>query len=233
MLLKTIKVEKQKAISCNKIQADKKLSSISQEKKPWNLPNNWLWVRLQEIFEITRGGSPRPSGDPLFFGGNIPWITVKEITKDVTMHLEKTEGTLTDLGSNKSRFVYPNDLLLTNSGATLGVPKISKIKGCINDGVARLNCFHDFISKEYAYYYLFQQTAAFRAVNQGMGQPNLNTSILAGWFFPLPPLEEQKRIVSKVDQLMTLCDELEMRIRKSQEDGDKITNAVVSNLTAM
>jgi len=50
---------------------------------------------------------------------------------------------------------------------------------------------------------------------------------------PLPPLEEQKRIVAKVYQLMALCDELEMRIRKSQEDGEKITNAVLSNLTAM
>jgi type I restriction enzyme, S subunit len=135
-----------------------------------------------------------------------------------------------NLGSKRSRYIYPAYLLLTNSGATLGVPKISKIEGCINDGVARLNCFHNLIFKDYAYYYLFQQTGAFRNVNQGMGQPNLNTSILSGWFFPLPPLAEQKRIVEKVEQLLGLCDELEAKLRKEREDSEKLMEEVVKEL---
>lgn len=64
-------------------------------------------------------------------------------------------------------------------------------------------------------------------------QPCLYINKIQSLMIPLPPLEEQKRIVAKVYQLMALCDEIEMRIRKSQEDGEKITNAVLSNLTAM
>jgi type I restriction enzyme S subunit len=212
-----IKKLKEQALKEKKIQKDKDYSSIISDIFPWEIPTSWAWIRLQDGFEITRGGSPRPSGDPQFFGGNIPWITVFEITKDSTIYLTSTTDTLTELGSRRSRFVYPDDLLLTNSGATLGVPKISKIRGCINDGVAKLFSFHQCIYKEYAYYYLLQQTPIFRKVNQGMGQPNLNTSIIAGWFFPLPPLAEQKRIVAKVDELMKLCDQLEASLRQSQQ----------------
>lgn len=230
VLLEKIEVEKKRCITSKKIQDDKKLSSIMKETPPWIIPPSWIWTKLQKIFEITRGGSPRPAGDPQYFGGDIPWITVREITKDSAKYLTETSDFLTGLGSKKSRYIYPSDLLLTNSGATLGVPKISKIEGCINDGVARLNCFHDLVFKHYAYYYLLQQTRAFREVNQGMGQPNLNTSILAGWFFPLPPLAEQKRIVSKVDELMTLCDKLEAHRQKKQELQNKLNSAALDRM---
>ncbi len=209
--IQTIERIKSRLLDKKKIQKDKKFAPTVASDPPWEIPDAWSWVRLQHAFEVVRGGSPRPAGDPRYFGGDIPWITVREITKDDGKFLTETRDFITELGSEKSRFVHPDDLLLTNSGATLGVPKINKITGCINDGVAFLNCFHDLIDKEFAYYFLTQQTPAFRAVNQGMGQPNLNTPILAGWFFPLPPLSEQRRIVSKVDGLMSLCDELESR----------------------
>jgi type I restriction enzyme, S subunit len=157
-------------------------------------------------------------------------LTVNEITKDTNRYLISTKSGFTELGSKKSRFIYPDDLLLTNSGATLGVPKISKIKGCINDGVARLNAFHEGVYKHYAYYYLFQQTQAFRQVNQGMGQPNLNTSILAGWCFPLPPLAEQKRIVEKCDRLLSICDEIEKCQQQRQESILRMNESAITQL---
>jgi type I restriction enzyme S subunit len=67
----------------------------------------------------------------------------------------------------------------------------------MNDGVAVLRLFHSVSLNDFAYLYLQSQTRAFRGVNQGMGQPNFNTSIIAGWFFALPPLAEQQRIVAK------------------------------------
>jgi type I restriction enzyme S subunit len=229
-LFEKIQKIKKKSLSEGKIQNDKKFSPVMKDTPPWSIPQEWQWVRLQDIFEITRGGSPRPSGDPQYFGGNIPWITVGELTKDTGKFLTKVADTLTEAGSERSRFVDADDLLLTNSGATLGVPKISKIQGCINDGVAKLGDFHNLIDHEYAYYFLFQQTTAFRDVNQGMGQPNLNTAILAGWFFPLPPFAEQHRIVAKVDALMALCDALESRLKERAGMQSKFADAVVKNV---
>ena len=162
--------------------------------------------------------------DPRFFGGPVPWITVGEITKDTTKYLTVTATGLTDEGASRSRFINPGDLLLTNSGATLGVPKISKIRGCMNDGVAVLRLFHSFDLNDYAYLYLTHQTPAFRTVNQGMGQPNLNTPIIAGWFFPLPP-------VAKVDQLMTLVDQLETQLTASRAAASNLMEAAVAELT--
>ena len=190
------------------------------------------WVRLQDIFEISRGGSPRPAGDPQYFGGPIPWITVGEITKDNNLFLTRTSAGLTELGSQRSRFVDPDDLLVTNSGATLGVPKITQIRGCINDGVALLKCFHSDVVKAYAYLFLRQQTPAFRNVNQGMGQPNLNTPILAGWYFAFPPLAEQGRIVGKVDQLLGLCDELASRQESRRAARERLVVATLDRLTS-
>lgn len=225
LMLKKIEKEKKQLSDSGKLKADKKAWLNSSPIPPNNIPDSWSWVRLQDVFEISRGGSPRPAGDPRFFGGSIPWITVGEVTKDSNKYLTHTTTGLTAEGAERSRFINPGDLLLTNSGATLGVPKISRIRGCMNDGVAVLRLFHPFDFNEFAYIYLTQQTAAFRNVNQGMGQPNLNTPIIAGWFFPLPPLAEQKRIVAKVDELMALCDRLEAEHQEREEQASKLARA--------
>ena len=153
------------------------------------------------------------------------------MTKDSGKYLTETATGLTEEGSERSRFINPGDLLLTNSGATLGVPKISKIRGCMNDGVAVLRLFHSFDLNDFGYLYLTHQTPAFRNVNQGMGQPNLNTPIIAGWFFPLPPVDEQRRIVAKVDQLMVLVDELETHLAASRATAANLLSALVAELT--
>ena len=80
---------------------------------------------------------------------------------------------------------------------------------------------------DFAYLYLQSQTAAFRRINQGMGQPNLNTPIIASWYFPLPPLSEQRRIVARVDELMKLCDELESHLNSSQTERHRLLEAVL------
>jgi type I restriction enzyme S subunit len=64
-----------------------------------------------------------------------------------------------------------------------------------------------------------------------MGQPNLNTPIIAGWFFPLPPLAEQRRIVAKVEQLMALVDALETQLSASRATAANLLSALVAELT--
>ena len=228
-----IEAEKRRLSAEGELKADKKVWLNASTNPPHDLPGSWCWVRLQDVFEISRGGSPRPAGDPRYFGGPIPWITVGEVTKDSGKFLTQTGTGLTEEGAERSRFINPGDLLLTNSGATLGVPKLSTIRGCMNDGVAVLRQFHSFDLNDFGYLYLTQQTAAFREVNQGMGQPNLNTPIIAGWFFPLPPLAEQRRIVAKVDELMALVDELETQLAAAKSTAANLLSAVVAELTSL
>ena len=171
------------------------------------LPNGWTWASLDQLCIVVRGASPRPAGDPRYFGGTIPWITVGSLTKDLQPYLTETSETVTKAGKEASRYIEPETLLLTNSGATLGVPKISRIAGCINDGVAAL-LFVDYPLKLYLYYFLISQTESLRNINQGAAQPNLNTMIIRRIVTPIPPLKEQAEIIREVEHRLLAANRL-------------------------
>lgn len=167
--------------------------------KALDIPDDWRWSTIGELAIIVRGASPRPAGDPRYFGGSIPWITVGSLTADDQMYLSAVEQFVTEAGRDRSRWIDPGTLLLTNSGATLGVPKITKIGGCINDGSVALLGLDDLL-KTYLYWFLRTQTASLRALNQGAAQPNLNTGIVRSIRVPVPPPEEMQVICSMVEQ---------------------------------
>ncbi len=164
------------------------------EKAMPSLPDGWVWATVNQIASVVRGASPRPAGDPRYFGGSVPWITVGPIAADKTPYLRCVPQTLNEAGRNRSRYIEAHTLILTNSGATLGVPKITLIGGCINDGVAALLDI-PYPLKLYILYFLHTQTDRLRGLNQGAAQPNLNTNIIKAIAVPLPPLSEQERIV--------------------------------------
>lgn len=173
------------------------------------IPERWSFVKLGHYTMIVRGGSPRPSGDPLYFDGDfIPWITVSEITNSIGKYITKTETMLTEEGMKQSRIIEVNTLLLSNSGATLGVPKITKIKGCINDGSVGFIKIHPKLSQDYLYHFLTTQTKLLREQQSGYGQPNLNIEIVSNIKLPLPPLQEQQGIVEYLDKHTKEIDDL-------------------------
>ena len=105
------------------------------------IPEDWECKHIGELADVVRGGSPRPAGDARFFNGNfIPWLTVASLTNISLeqMYVVDTATKLTELGSLRSRVLNEDTLIISNSGATLGVAKILKIKCCANDGVAAL-----------------------------------------------------------------------------------------------
>lgn len=171
----------------------------------YELPQGWVWVTIEQLSDVVRGASPRPAGDPKYFGGNIPWITVGCLTADKKPYLTSVSEFVTEAGRAASRYIEPETLLLTNSGATLGVPKITKIGGCINDGSVAL-LYVDYPLKLYLYYFLSSLTKKLRTINQGAAQPNLNTGIVKSISVRLPPLDEQHRIVTKIEELFTQLD---------------------------
>jgi hypothetical protein len=101
-----------------------------------SLPEGWVWLTVKHVCDVVRGGSPRPAGDPRFYGGTIPFLKVADITHADTPYIRSFTFTIKEAGLNKTREIVPNTLLLSNSGATLGVPKICLISATMNDGVA-------------------------------------------------------------------------------------------------
>lgn len=105
--------------------------------------------------------------------------------------------------------------MLTNSGATLGVPKITSFGACFNNGIQAFLNLPDHISKEYLYYFFCSKTQWFRDwVARGQGQPNLNTDMVKKMQFPYPPLPEQRRIVAYLDELQAKVDAMK-RLREN------------------
>ncbi|HMS38811.1 MAG TPA: restriction endonuclease subunit S [Pyrinomonadaceae bacterium] len=222
ILLEKIKAEKEKLIAEKKIKKDKPLAEIKAEEVPFEIPSNWVWCRLGELAEIVRGGSPRPAGDKRFYDGKIPFLKVGDLTATDYVFLNSHTFTIKEAGLHKTRMVEANTLMLTNSGATLGIPKICTFQTTFNDGIAAfLNI--EKLNNVFLYYFLKSKSKWYLSeASRGQGQPNLNTDIIGNTLLALPPLAEQKRIVEKLEKLMKYCDELEANIRESKGQAESL-----------
>lgn len=196
------------------------------------VPEHWEVSKFGYISLVVRGGSPRPAGDPTLFNGDYsPWVTVAEITKDNEIYLDSTDTFLTKKGSEQCRVFKAGTLLLSNSGATLGVPKILSIDANANDGVVGFELLN--IDHEYAYFYLSTLTTNLReSIKQGSGQPNLNTDIVKSIAIPIPPENEIQRIVSFIKETIKLYSSIESgameQVKLLQERRTALISAAVT-----
>lgn len=158
----------------------------------------WRQTKFSALCEVVRGGSPRPAGDPTYYDGDIPFLKVADITRNEGPYVYEAQYSIKEAGLKKTRMVEANTLLLTNSGATLGVPAICAFKTTFNDGVA---AFLNLPSENLLFYYYFwtSKTAELRAINKGVAQPNLNTDIIGATPINLPSVAEQEEIVRLLD----------------------------------
>lgn len=202
-LIKLLKEKRQAVISHAVTKGLNPQAPMKDSGVEWlgEVPAHWDVSKFGYIAQVVRGGSPRPAGDPTLFNGDYsPWVTVAEITKDDEIYLTETETFLTKKGSEQCRIFSSGTLLLSNSGATLGVPSILKIDANANDGVVGFENLQ--INSEFAYFYLSTLTADLRErIKQGSGQPNLNTDIVKDISVPIPPLDEAERIVIFINKL--------------------------------
>lgn len=179
------------------------------------VPSHWQVKSLRHLAKIVRGASPRPAGDPRYFasdndsGLNRPWVTVAEVTKDDSTHLTEVAEYLTPEGVEHSQTFHAGTLIFTNSGATLGVPKILSIDCCANDGILAFQQLTSEIEIRFLYLFLLTTTERLRTeMKQGGGQPNLNTGIVKDIPLPLPPIVEQRGIVRNAEALLCKLDAL-------------------------
>jgi type I restriction enzyme S subunit len=175
------------------------------------IPKGWELKKISQLCTVVRGGSPRPKGDPLYFGGSIPWIMISDATRNKGKFLKETKQGLTEAGVPKSRFLKSETLILTNS-ATICLPKILKIDGCIHDGfLAFLNLKE--IERDFLYYFfLAYRTKITQTVARGLAQKNLNIDLVSNIEILLPPIPIQTKIVQKLDDILGQLEEKKKEI---------------------
>ena len=170
---------------------------------PFEIPLTWAWVRLNFVSIIARGSSPRPIKEYLTDSlDGINWIKIGDTEKD-GMYINSTKEKITVEGLSKSRLVHKGDFLLTNS-MSFGRPYITNVDGCIHDGWLVISPIGTSFKQKFLYYllssgYAFSQ---FAGKVSGAVVKNLNSDKVAGAMFPLPPYNEQQRILDKLDVLV-------------------------------
>lgn len=177
VLLERIRAEKERLIKEGKIKRSKKSASDDEIEAPFEIPESWEWTTIGELCDVVRGGSPRPAGSKEFYDGPIPFLKVADLTHDEGIYVYMAQNSIKEAGLSKTRMIEADTLLLTNSGATLGVPKINTFPTTINDGIAAFLFLSNDI-KLYVYWFLKSKTNSFRRIDQGAAQPNLNTDLI-------------------------------------------------------
>lgn len=233
VLIEKITAEKRRLIKEGKIKKTKASAQIDSQEVPYELPDKWEWIRIEDITDIGTGSTPLTSKhDEYYENGSIPWITSSLTSLD---YIDKAETYITETAVNECNLrMYPSGTLLValyGQGKTRGQVSELRIEATINQACASIVFIENFESiKKYVKLFFEKKYEELRALSAGGAQPNINVGKIKETLIPLPPLEEQKSIVEKVEQLMGLCDELEVKLRKSREDSEKLMEAVVKCL---
>ncbi len=215
-LLGEIKKEKEKLIKEKKIKKQKPLPPIAEDEIPFDIPDNWCWVRLDDICEyIQRGRSPVYS--PI---KKCP-VVAQKCNQWSGFSIEKAKfidpDTIARYG--EERFLQDDDLLWNSTGlGTLG--RMAIYKEALNpygiavadSHVTVIRAVKDKVLAEYLFDYFSGPAVQSVIEDQADGttkQKELATLTVRSYLVPLPPLSEQKRIVEKVDRLMKEMDGLE------------------------
>lgn len=221
VLLEKLRAEKEDKIAKGELKRDKNDSyiykgsdncyyekfvdgTINQIDVPFDLPYNWSWCKLNELANISRGGSPRPIENYITTDiDGINWIKIGD-TSPESKYIIGAKEKIKPSGIKHSRFVHSGDFLLTNS-MSFGRPYILKINGCIHDGWLVFSDIKSCLDQDYLYYALSSKYIynAFSLVAAGSTVKNLKSDTVKQVIFPIPPIEEQKRIVLTIDKLFT------------------------------
>lgn len=195
------------------------------------LPQVWEKKKLKEVIrEIKDGGTPSRS-KPEYFGGDIGWCVVK----DITPKIYSTRETLTELGLSKcSAKVWPINSVIISLGATIGQVGIAKIPVSTKQGISGIVVNENLLNVEYLVYYLnfkkeFIQESATGATIKEI-RPTKLAEIIE---IPLPPLSEQQRIVAILDDAFAKIEKAkanaEQNLKNSKEFFENTLYSIFSN----
>ena len=235
VLLEYIATDKEHYVKDNKIRSRNELPEVTDEEKPFDLPQGWKWSRLGKLSDIVRGvtykkhdasDSPLSSTLPLMRANNIG----NGLNFEQLLYIPKT---IVKAG----QLIVKGDVLIAmSSGSANLVGKAAQAK---NDLGSTFGAFcaviRPFSSLLFPFIGFYCTTPIYRgqtqATGKGMGIQNLNKGAIELLYVPVSPLAEQHRIVAKVDELMALCDQLEQQTESSLDAHNLLVDTLLSTLT--
>ncbi len=194
--------------------ADQRIEAqIEPENPPFDLPVGWAWVRLGDLGQMRGGGTPSKKNSE-FWGGSIPWVSPKDMKRPL---IDGSQDTVTDLAVEKTpvKMVPPRAILMVVRGMILAHSfpvAINTVSVTLNQDMKALILRNDRIADFVHLHLRGRRRDVLDLVERSThGTCRLATDDVTSLLVAFPPIEEQDRIVAKVDELMALCDELEER----------------------
>ncbi|EFC4192890.1 TPA: restriction endonuclease subunit S [Escherichia coli] len=227
-LLRGMKKQQEDLIKERKIKKPKKLPSIDGTLESISVPQGWELCYLNDIGDWGAGATPNRTNSG-YYGGDIPWFKSGELSKD---YITDSEEHITALALKECslRDNQPGDVLIAMYGATIGKTSILNSRSTTNQAVCACTPF-DGLSNQYLLIFLKASKKVFTAMGAGGAQPNISKEKIVATLFALPPLNEQLRIVKKVEQLMSLCDQLEQQSLTSLDAHQQLVETLLETLT--
>ena len=224
LLLERIQAERERLIKERKIRRDKNASVIYRtdegsyyernltsseetcidDEIPFDIPDSWQWTRLGCIGDWGAGATPAKGNLEYYNGGTMLWLRTGELNNGVVYDTEIkiTEKALQECSLRLNKV---GDVMIAMYGATIGKLAIAGAEMTTNQACCA--CTPIKVSNWYLFYFLMASKTDFIKKGAGGAQPNISREKLTTHLFPIPPLEEQERIVARIEELMTLVDQ--------------------------
>ena len=234
-LLKKVRAEKDRLIAEGKIKRDKPLAEISEEEQPFEVPQGWEWVRLNALLQKIGAGSTPLGGREVYTPSGVKFLRSQNVYDD-GLRLQSVAFIKPATHAKMAgTVVLPNDLLFNITGASIGrcavVPSdfdeanVSQHVTIVRPVMPKLNAFlHKVLVSRHV-----QQ--AVMDVQVGVSREGLSIAKLGNFLIPLPPLAEQSRIVTRVEELMRLCDALEAKGQLEAAPHAQLVSTLLATLT--
>ena len=209
-----IQAEKQRLIKEGKIKKEKPLPEITEDEKPFEIPDGWMWVRLGNCGSWGSGATPSRT-NPEYYGGTIPWLKTGDLNDGIIKEIPEY---ITELALRKTsvRLNPPGSVLMAMYGATIG--KLGILARPATTNQACCACIpYSGIYNKYLFFFLLTSRKSFIKMGEGGAQPNISKEKIVNYPMPLPPLAEQKRIVAKIEELLPLVDHYERAWTKLED----------------
>ena len=227
VLLERIKSEKEQLIKEKKIKKEKLLPEISEEEKPFEIPDSWEWVRVGEVLELLT--DYHANGSYKILKDNVKLLDKEDyaIMIRITNLGDKPKEEYKYISKHSYEFLsksklYENDIVMskiTDPGTVYIVPKMNKpMSLAMNLFLLRAKN----IDSKYLYYYLKIRENYIKSFQGGTSTKTITKDAVKQLVLALPPLEEQKRIVEKIEKLLNYVDKLQNRI-----DNKNLINKIV------
>ena len=208
-LLKRIKTEKEQLIKDGKIKKEKPLPPITQDEIPYALQQGWEWARLGGICKLEQGAKVNNVRLPLLNARYLRYRTDKQILSDGQLVQKDSYIILVDGENSGEVFKVFEDGIMGSTFKLLSINSNTNI---------------DFILYILKYY-----QDVFRYSKKGAAIPHLDKELFKNIVIGVPPLAEQKRIVAKVDKLMQICEELEIKNNIAQKSSSELFQSILQN----